>query len=57
MLYNAKSAKRKMHLAYRGPFVIIRPGGFYSKLYHLWQVNSIAIPRLFYGDYLKPFKL
>jgi hypothetical protein len=46
-----------MHPVYKGPFVIISPGGFYSKLYHLRQVNGIAIPRSFYGDYLKPFKL
>jgi hypothetical protein len=46
-----------MHPAYKGPFVIISPGGFYSKLCHLRQVNSIAIPKSFYKDYLKPFKL
>ena len=57
MLYDSKLAKKKMHPAYRGPFVVIGPGGFYSKLYHLRQVNSTPIPRSFYGDYLKPFKL
>ena len=57
MLYNGKSAKKKMHPAYRGPFVVVRPGGFHSKSYHLRQVNSIAILRSFYGDHLKPFKL
>ena len=57
MLYDGKSAKKKMHPAYRGPFVIISPGGFYGKLYHLRQVNGTAIPRSFYGDHLKPFKL
>ena len=57
MLYNSKLAKKKMHPAYKGPFIIISPGGFYSKLYYLQQVNSIAIPRSFYRDYLKPFKL
>jgi hypothetical protein len=35
MLYNSKSAKKKMHPAYKGPFIIISPGGFYSKLYYL----------------------
>jgi hypothetical protein len=57
MLYDSKLAKKKMHLAYRGLFVIVRLGGFYSKLYHLRQVNGIAILKSFYGDYLKPFKL
>jgi hypothetical protein len=57
MLYNTKSAKKKMHLAYRGPFIIIGLRGFYSKSYYLWQVNGIAIPRSFYRDHLKPFKL
>jgi hypothetical protein len=57
ILYDSKLAKKKMHPAYKGPFVIISPGGFYSKLCHLRQVNSIAIPKSFYKDYLKPFKL
>ena len=57
MLYNTKSAKKKMHLAYKGPFVVIRPRGFYGKLYYLQQVNSTIILKSFYRDYLKPFKL
>jgi hypothetical protein len=57
MLYDSKSAKKKMHPAYKGPFVVIRPRGFHSKSYHLRQVNNTAIPRSFYGDHLKPFKL
>ena len=57
MLYNSKFAKKKMHLAYKGPFVIIKLRGFYSKSYHLQQVNSIAILKSFYSDHLKPFKL
>jgi hypothetical protein len=57
MLYNSKSIKKKMHPVYRRPFVVVRPRGFYGKLYYLWQVNGIAIPRSFYKDHLKPFKL
>jgi hypothetical protein len=57
ILYDGKLAKKKMHPAYRGPFVIISLGGFYSKSYHLRQVNGTAILKSFYGDYLKPFKL
>ena len=57
ILYNSKLAKKKMHLAYKGPFVIISLRGFYSKLYYFRQVNSIAILKSFYKDYLKPFKL
>ena len=57
MLYDSKSAKKKMHPAYRGPFIVVGLGGFHSKSYHLRQVNSIAVLRSFYGDHLKPFKL
>jgi hypothetical protein len=57
MLYDSKLAKKKMHPAYRGPFVIISLRGFYNKLYYLRQVNSITILKSFYKDYLKPFKL
>jgi hypothetical protein len=57
MLYDGKLAKKKMHPAYRGPFVVVGLRGFYNKLYYLRQVNSIAILKSFYSDYLKPFKL
>jgi len=57
MLYNSKLAKKKMHPAYKGPFVVISLGGFYSESYHLRQVNSTTILKSFYSDYLKPFKL
>jgi hypothetical protein len=57
MLYDSKLAKKKMHPAYKGPFIIISPRGFHSKSYHLRQVNSAPIPKSFYSDHLKPFKL
>ena len=57
ILYDSKLAKKKMHLVYKGPFIVINLRGFYSKLYYLQQVNSIAILKSFYSDYLKPFKL
>jgi hypothetical protein len=57
ILYDSKFAKKKMHPAYKGPFIVISLRGFYSKLYYLRQVNSIAIFKSFYKDYLKPFKL
>ena len=57
MLYNSKFAKKKMHLAYKGPFIVISLRGFYSKSYHLRQVNSTTILKSFYKDHLKPFKL
>jgi hypothetical protein len=57
MLYNGKLAKKKMHPAYKGPFIVIGLRGFYSKSYYLRQVNSALILRSFYGDYLKLFKL
>ena len=46
-----------MHLAYKGPFIIVSLRGFYSKSYHLRQVNSTTILKSFYSDHLKPFKL
>jgi hypothetical protein len=57
MLYDGKLAKKKMHLAYKGPFVVVSLRGFYSKSYHLRQVNSTAVLKSFYKDHLKPFKL
>jgi hypothetical protein len=57
ILYDGKSAKKKMHLAYRGPFIVVSLGGFHSKSYYLRQVNSTAVPKSFHRDHLKPFKL
>jgi hypothetical protein len=57
MLYDSKLVKKKMHLAYKGPFIVVSLGGFYSKSYHLRQVNSTAVLKSFYKDHLKPFKL
>ncbi len=57
MLYNTKSVKKKLYSLYRGPFIITRFGSSYSCSYTLRQINSEAIPRIYYGDYLKLFKL
>ncbi len=57
MLYNTKSVKKKLYPLYRGPFIITGFGGSYSRSYTLRQINSEAIPRIYYGDYLKLFKL
>jgi len=57
MLYNTKSAKKKLYPLYRGPFIITRFSSSYSRSYTLRQINSEAIPRIYYGDYLKLFKL
>ena len=57
ILYNSKLAKKKMYSAYKGPFIVVSLRGFYSKLYHLQQVNSTTILKSFYSDHLKPFKL
>jgi hypothetical protein len=57
MIYDQKSAKKKLHPVYRGPFVINGAGGDQGKSYTLRQVNGTAIPRTYYGDHLKPFRL
>ncbi|KAI0994590.1 hypothetical protein K3495_g13592 [Podosphaera aphanis] len=57
MLYDGKSAKKKLHPAYRGPFVVAGHGGCHGKSYLLRQVNGKPIPRTYYGDHLKLFKL
>ncbi len=57
MLYNTKSAKKKLYSLYKGLFIITGFGGSYSCSYTLRQINSKAIPRIYYGDYLKLFKL
>jgi hypothetical protein len=57
MIYDQKSAKKKLHPAYRGPFVINGASGDQGKSYTLRQVNGTAIPRMYYGDHLKPFRL
>ncbi len=57
MLYNTKSVKKKLYPLYRGPFIITKFGSSYSRSYTLRQINSKAIPRIYYGDYLNLFKL
>jgi hypothetical protein len=57
ILYDRKSAKKKLHPAYRGPFVITRLAGSQGKSYTLRQVNRNPIPRSYYRDHLKPFTL
>ncbi len=57
MLYNTKFVKKKLYPLYRGPFIITRFGSSYSRSYTLRQINGEAIPRIYYGDYLKLFKL
>ena len=57
MLYDTKSAKKKLHPAYRGPFIVTGFGGSHDRSYTLSQVNGVPIPRTYYGDHLKPFKL
>ena len=36
VLYDTKSIKKKMHRAYKGPFIIVGPEGFQGKSYYLW---------------------
>ncbi len=57
MLYNTEFVKKKLYPSYRGLFIITRFRGSYSRSYTLRQINSEAIPRIYYSDYLKLFKL
>jgi hypothetical protein len=52
-----ESAKKKLHPAYRGPFVITAFARSQGKSYTLRQVNGDSIPRSYYKDYLKLFTL
>ena len=57
MLWDAKAAGKKLRPAWRGPFVITGYGGNMERSYTLRQVNGLPIPRHYYGDHLKPFRL
>jgi hypothetical protein len=56
MLYDKKSAKKKLHAAYRGPFIVTGFAGDHGKSYTLRQIDSTPIPRSYSGDQLKLFK-
>jgi hypothetical protein len=56
MLYDHRSANKKLHPAYRGPFEISEFGGDYGKSFKLQQLDGTLIPQTFYGDSLKFFK-
>ena len=56
MLYDHKSAKKKLHAAYRGPFVVTGFAGEHDKSYTLRQIDGTPIPRSYAGDQLKLFK-
>ena len=57
MLYDSRSAKKKLRPAWRGPFVITGYGGDHFKSYTIRQIEGSAIPRTFHGDHLKAFRL
>ncbi|KAI0994673.1 hypothetical protein K3495_g13509 [Podosphaera aphanis] len=57
MLWDAKASGKKLRPAWRGPFVITGYGGDMELSYTLRQVNGLPIPRHYYGDHLKPFRL
>jgi hypothetical protein len=57
MLYDPKSAKKKLSLAWRGLFVVLGYGGDHFKSYSLRQIYGTLIPRTFHGSHLKAFRL
>ncbi|CAD6500186.1 BgTH12-04289 [Blumeria graminis f. sp. triticale] len=57
MLWDAKAAGKKLRPAWRGPFVVVGYGGDMERSFILRQVDGSRIPRHYYGDHLKPFRL
>ena len=57
MLRDVESARKKLHLTFRGPFVVTGFAGSHGHSYTLRQINGEAIPRQYYGDHLKLFRL
>jgi transposase InsO family protein len=57
LLYDHKSAGKKLRPSWRGPFVITGYGGEHEKSYTLRQICGTPIPRTFHGDHLKRFRL
>ncbi|KAI0991699.1 hypothetical protein K3495_g16488, partial [Podosphaera aphanis] len=57
MLWDAKTAGKKLRPAWRGPFIVTGYGGDLGRSYTLRQVDGTPIPRHYYGDHLKPFRL
>ncbi|KAI1002345.1 hypothetical protein K3495_g5856 [Podosphaera aphanis] len=57
MLWDAKTAGKRLRAAWRGPFVVTEFGGDVSKSYTIRQFDGSPIPRHYYGDHLKPFRL
>ena len=57
MLYDSRSAKKKLRPSWRGPFVVTGFGGDQHKSYTIRQICGTLIPRTFHGDHLKLFRL
>ncbi|POS81928.1 hypothetical protein EPUL_005559, partial [Erysiphe pulchra] len=57
MLWDEKSAGMKLRPAWRGPFIVTGFGGDMGKSYTIRQIDGSIIPRHYYGDHLKPFRL
>jgi transposase InsO family protein len=55
-LYDAHSAKLKLHPSFRGPFRVSGFGGDHQRSFKLEQLNGDPIRRTFYGDHLRLFK-
>ncbi|KAI0993294.1 hypothetical protein K3495_g14890 [Podosphaera aphanis] len=56
MLWDAKTAGKKLRHAWRGPFIVTGYEGNLRRSYTLRQVDGSPIPRHYYGDHLKPFR-
>jgi hypothetical protein len=56
MLYDHKSAKKKLHPAYRGPFRIALFARDHKHTFHLQQLDQSPIPRSYSGDHFKLFQ-
>lgn len=57
MLYDHRSAKKKLRPSWRGTFIVTGHGGTHSRSYTLRQIDGTPIPRTYHRDQLKLFKL
>ncbi|KAI1000425.1 hypothetical protein K3495_g7774 [Podosphaera aphanis] len=57
MLYDHRQAGKRLGPSWRGPFVVTGFEGDMGKSYTIRQINGTSIPRHYYGDSLKRFRL
>ncbi|KAI1007077.1 hypothetical protein K3495_g1140 [Podosphaera aphanis] len=56
-LCDSASAKKKLRLSQRGPFIVTGPSRDHDKSYKVRQINGPIIKRTYHGDHLKKYRL